>query len=232
MGDLHNPPGTISSMTSPSAPSTRTVDRALNLLAIVTEHPPLSLADAARETGLATSTALRLLRSLEAAGLVARDDDGRFRPGSRLLQLGARAFSREPLIALAQVPMEQVVELTGESVYLSIPGPAGTAMYIRIEEGTHSVRHTNWVGRSVPLEGTAVGQVLRGEIPAEQFALVQDTVESDVTALSAPVTVHGTVVGALSTLVPTYRCTDELAERCGQALVEATQSLAGSLSGE
>lgn len=219
-------------MTSPSAPSTRTVDRALNLLAIVTEHPPLSLADAARETGLATSTALRLLRSLEAAGLVVRDDDGRFRPGSRLIQLGARAFSREPLIALAQVPMEQVVERTGESVYLSMPGPAETAVYVKIVEGTHSVRHTNWVGRSVPWEGTAVGQVLRGELAAGEYAQIQDTVEQDVTALSAPVTVHGTVLGALSTLVPTYRCTEELAGRCGQALLEATQSLARSLSGE
>lgn len=219
-------------MTSPSAPSTRTVDRALNLLAIVTEHPPLSLADAARGTGLATSTALRLLRSLEAAGLVVRDDDGRFRPGSRLIQLGARAFSREPLIALAQVPMEQVVERTGESVYLSMPGPAETAVYVKIVEGTHSVRHTNWVGRSVPWEGTAVGQVLRGELAADEYAQIQDTVEQDVTALSAPVTVHGTVLGALSTLVPTYRCTEELAGRCGQALLEATQSLACSLSGE
>lgn len=219
-------------MTSPSAPSTRTVDRALNLLAIVTEHPPLSLADAARETGLATSTALRLLRSLETAGLVVRDDDGRFRPGSRLLQLGARAFSREPLTALAQVPMEQVVERTGESVYLSMPGPAETAVYVKIVEGTHSVRHTNWVGRSVPWEGTAVGQVLRGELAAGEYAQIQDTVEQDVTALSAPVTVHGTVLGALSTLVPTYRCTEELAGRCGQALLEATQSLARSLSGE
>lgn len=219
-------------MTSPSAPSTRTVDRALNLLAIVTEHPPLSLADAARETGLATSTALRLLRSLEAAGLVVRDDGGLFRPGSRLIQLGARAFSREPLIALAQVPMEQVVERTGESVYLSMPGPAETAVYVKIVEGTHSVRHTNWVGRSVPWEGTAVGQVLRGELAAGEYAQIQDTVEQDVTALSAPVTVHGTVLGALSTLVPTYRCTQELAGRCGQALLEATQSLARSLSGE
>ncbi len=212
--------------------STRTVDRAMDLLAAVTDQPPVSLAEAARATELPASTALRLLRSLEGSGLVARDDDGRFRPGPRLIQLGARAFSREPLVALAHAPMQGVVEATGESVYLSTPGPADTAVYIKIVEGTHSVRHTNWVGRSVPLAGTAVGQVLRGEVPAGEYALIQDTVERDVTALSAPVTVHGTVVGALSTLVPTYRCTEELARRCGAALVEATGVLARGLSGE
>lgn len=204
----------------------------MSLLTLVAEDPGQSLTELARRAELASATALRLLRSLETAALVARDDDGRFRPGSRLIQLGARAFSRDPLIGSAQAPMDQVVEATGESVYLAVPGPGGTAMYIRIVEGTHSVRHTNWVGRSVPLEGTAVGQALRGEVAAGEWAQLKDTVEQDVTALSAPVLVHGAVVGALSTLVPTYRCTDELAALCGRALVEATAVLARALGGE
>ena len=214
----------------PSA-STRTVDRALDLLAAVTERSALTLSDAARQTDLAPSTALRLLRSLEGAGLVTRDDDGRYRPGAQLIRLGARAFTREPLVELSGEPMRALAEKTGESVYLAIAGPADTAVYIAIVEGTHSVRHTNWVGRTVALEGTAVGAVLRGEVEAESVAMIKDTVERDVTALSAPVTVQGSPVGALSTLVPTYRCTDELAEACRQALVEATTQIADALSG-
>lgn len=214
----------------PSA-STRTVDRALDLLAAVTERSALTLSDAARQTDLAPSTALRLLRSLEGAGLVTRDDDGRYRPGAQLIRLGARAFTREPLVELSGEPMRALAEKTGESVYLAIAGPAGTAVYIAIVEGTHSVRHTNWVGRTVPLDGTAVGAVLRGEVEADSVAMIKDTVERDVTALSAPITVQGSPVGALSTLVPTYRCTDELAESCRQALVEATAQIADALSG-
>ncbi|MCT2007008.1 IclR family transcriptional regulator [Micrococcus lylae] len=214
----------------PSA-STRTVDRALDLLAAVTERSALTLSDAARQTDLAPSTALRLLRSLEGAGLVTRDDDGRYRPGAQLIRLGARAFTREPLVELSGEPMRALAEKTGESVYLAIAGPADTAVYIAIVEGTHSVRHTNWVGRTVPLDGTAVGAVLRGEVEADSVAMIKDTVERDVTALSAPITVQGSPVGALSTLVPTYRCTDELAESCRQALVEATAQIADALSG-
>lgn len=214
----------------PSA-STRAVDRALDLLAAVTERSALTLSDAARQTDLAPSTALRLLRSLEGAGLVTRDEDSRYRPGAQLIRLGARAFTREPLVALSREPMRALAEKTGESVYLAIPGAAETAVYIAIVEGTHSVRHTNWVGRTVALEGTAVGAVLRGEVEAESVAMIKDTVERDVTALSAPVTVQGSPVGALSTLVPTYRCTDELAEACRQALVEATTQIADALSG-
>ena len=66
-------------MTTTPTASTRTVDRALDLLAAVTEQPRLSLTEAARATELPASTALRLLRSLEGSGFVARDDDGAYR---------------------------------------------------------------------------------------------------------------------------------------------------------
>ena len=213
-------------MTTTPTASTRTVDRALDLLAAVTEQPRLSLTEAARATELPASTALRLLRSLEGSGFVARDDDGAYRPGVRLIQLGARAFSRDSLVQLARGPMDHVVAATGESVYLSVTTPPDSAVYLAIVEGTHSVRHTNWVGRTVPLAGTAVGDALRGSVAAGDYTLRTRSVEKDVTSLSAPISVAGTVVGALSTLVPAYRCTDELADRCGAALVAATGELA------
>ncbi|MDY6055988.1 IclR family transcriptional regulator [Micrococcus sp.] len=219
-------------MPATSAPaSTRTVDRALELLAAVTDHAPVTLTDAARTVDLPASTALRLLRSLELSGLVARDEAGLYRPGPRLIQLGARAFTREPLVRLAHDPMEEVVRRTGESVYLAVQADAETAVYLAIVEGTHSVRHTSWVGRTVPLEGTAVGRALRGQAPAGGHVLVADTVEPDVTALSAPVMAGGVAAGALSTLVPAYRCTEELAQRCAAALVDATAQMSQALGG-
>ncbi|MGC5049441.1 IclR family transcriptional regulator [Micrococcus porci] len=217
--------------TTPPA-STRTVDRALALLAAVVAQPRLSLAEAARATDLPASTALRLLRSLEAAGFVDRQEEGEYRPGARLIQLGAQAFSREPLVRLARAPMDSVAESTGESVYLSLRNGAQEAVYIAIVEGTHSVRHASWVGRTVPLEGTAVGEVYRGEVPPGGYTHGGHSVEQDVTALSSPVIVGGRVVAALSALVPDYRCTAEHAERCGRALADATTRLARALGEE
>ena len=98
-------------------PSTRTVERALALLASVCERGGANLADSARDCDLAPSTALRLLRTLEAAGFVSRDDErGTYRPGARLIQLGAQALSNESLIDLATPTMERLVADTGESV--------------------------------------------------------------------------------------------------------------------
>lgn len=212
-----------------SEPSTRTVDRAMALVAAVCDGDGVSIAAAAREAELHRSTALRLMRSLESTGFLIRDQHGDFRPGPRLIQLGAKAFSRESLIALSARPMTQVVDETGESVYLSIPGHGKSAVYVAIHEGTYSVRHTNWVGRAVPLEGSAVGLVFAGDVPPAGYVVLQNTIEEDVTAIVAPIRVGPRVVGAMSTLVPTYRLDQDKQEACGESLVRATAEVAEKL---
>ena len=132
---------------------TRTVERALALLGTVCTSNSPSLIECARATALPASTALRLLRTLEAAGFVARGEDGLYRAGPNLIQLGARALAQEPVVEACRPAMARLVEATGESAYLSVPGPGSTALYVAMVEGTHSIRHTSWVGRTGPLAG-------------------------------------------------------------------------------
>lgn len=212
-----------------SESTTRTVQRAMTLLASVCDRGTTNLADAARDANLPPSTALRLIRTLESSGFVAQNPDRGYRPGPRMIQLGAKAFTREMLVWLSREPMERVVDATGESVYLSVPGHQESAVYVSIVEGTYSVRHSNWVGRTVPLRGSAAGAVLRGEAPAAGYVVLENTIESDVTAISAPINAGDRVVAAMSTLVPTYRLDEDKRERCGQALVAATTTVGEAL---
>ncbi len=212
-------------------PSTRTVQRALTLLASVCDRGSTTLAEVAREADLPPSTALRLMRTLETAAFLSRGDNNTYQPGPRLIQLGAKAFSREMLVPLSREPMQMVVAATGESVYLSVPGADDTALYISIVEGTFSVRHTNWVGRTVPLEGSAAGMVLRAETPESGYVVLENTVEEDVTAISAPISAAGKVVAAMSTLVPTYRLDQQKRTACGHALVRAAGTVSAALGG-
>jgi IclR family transcriptional regulator, acetate operon repressor len=211
-------------------PSTRTVERALALLATICDRGGANLADSARECDLAPSTALRLLRTLETSGFVTKEEFGTYRPGSRIIQLGAQALSNESLVDLARPVMEKLVEETGESVYLSVEGHRATALYISIVEGTHSVRHTSWVGRTVPLDRSAAGRALRGRIPAEGYVVVERGVEADVTAIACPVYSQSRTVAALSLVIPSYRLTAEEATECGQMLASAAANLSAQLS--
>ena len=211
-------------------PSTRTVERALALLAAICDRGAANLADSARDCGLAPSTALRLLRTLESTGFVSKAELGTYRPGSRLIQLGAQALSNESLVDLAKPVMEKLVAEVGESAYLSVEGHAGTALYISIVEGTHSVRHASWVGRTVPLDISAAGHVLRGRVPDEGYVIVERGVEADVTAIACPVYSEARIVAALSLVIPSYRLTKQEAVQYGRTLVSAAATLSDGLS--
>jgi IclR family acetate operon transcriptional repressor len=185
--------------------STRAVERALALLSEVCAREAVTLTECARETALPASTALRLLRTLESVGFVSRDDQGSFRAGPRMIQLGATAIGRNELARLAQPALDRIGSATRESAYLSIRGVDDTAVYIAQVEGSHAVRHRSWIGRAVPMDGLAVGQVLRDQVPPEGYVAGPDRIEPDVTAIVAPVRYRGGIAGALSVLGPTYR---------------------------
>lgn len=208
-----------------AAVGTRTVERALALLGVVTEGPT-SLSECARLTSLPASTALRLLRTLEAAGFASRDASGDFAAGPRMVQLGATALGSHELVRVAKPALERIVEATGESTYLSVRGVGDTALYLDLAEGTHAVRHTSWVGRSIPMTGLAVGRALTGDVPeAYGYVAERDLGEPDVTAIVAPIRSRAGVIGALSVLGPSYRIDDETMHRYGRAVAEESSRL-------
>jgi IclR family acetate operon transcriptional repressor len=196
--------------------STRTVERALSLLFEVCTRGSVTLTECARETSLPASTALRLLRTLETKGFVSRDGAGSFRAGPVMTSLGATALGRNELARLAAPALDRIGAQTNESAYLSVRGVNDTAIYISVVEGTHAVRHTSWIGRTVPMQGLAVGRVLSGDVPEVGYVAGRDLIEPDVTAIVAPVRYPGGIAGALSVLGPTYRIDDQTMHAYGR----------------
>jgi urocanate hydratase len=216
-------------VTALSTGSTRTVERALDLLTAVCAEAPLSLTECARRVNLPASTALRLLRTLEAAGFVARDAQGAFRPGARIIQFGASALGRQSLVELAQPSLARIVERTGESTYLVVRGPKNTALYLAMAEGTHAVRHTSWVGRAIELADLAVGAALDGNVPNSGYITQRDRIEPDITAIAAPVHRPGGIVAALNLLGPTYRIDEATAHTYGRIVAAEAAAISALL---
>ena len=148
----------LSPASPPAAGHNRTVERALDLLALVCEGGAPSLSECARRSQLPASTALRLLRTLEVRGFVHRDADGTFNPGIRVLQVGALALGRESLVRLGTPGLRRIVESTGESAYLSMRGTGD--VHGGVAEGTRAVRHISRVP-SATATYTAVSPVPR-----------------------------------------------------------------------
>jgi DNA-binding IclR family transcriptional regulator len=218
----------------PSAPpaaatSTRAVERALELLeAVARSSGGERLSDLARATCVPTSTALRLLRTLEGARFVRRDELGAYHAGSGLLALGA-AIDDLPLVQAAQPHLRALVEATGETANLGVPDEAGDALYLTQAPSPHAIRYASWRGRRLPRRLTAIGLALCGDVGPEGHVLRRDAVEAGVTAVAAPVRgPSGAIVAALSVTGPTFRLDDTAAMAAAAAVVRE----AGALSSE
>ena len=211
--------------------STRTVERALALLSEVCSGEAVSLTDVRPAHRPAASTALRLLRTLEAAGFVSRDDERHLPCRAAMIQLGATAVGRHELARLA-APRARPDRRrrTSESAYLSIRGVDETAVYIAAVEGTHAVRHSE-LGRAGRADGgLAVGQVLSGRRRRRVgYVAGRDRLEPDVTAIVAPVRYPGGIAGALSVLGPTYRIDRDHHARYGRIVADEAAGLSDQL---
>lgn len=212
--------------------STRTVERALELLAVVAEQGEVSLTECARRTDLAPSTALRLLRTLESTGFALRGEDGAFRPGHRLVGIGARALSHDSLAAFAQPSLGELARATGESSYLCVGTPDHGVLYIAQAEGSHTIRHVSWVGHRFPQDGSAVGLALRDATPPEGFIATVSIVEPEVMAVAAPVRAATGIVAALSVVGPVYRLDQPRVAELGALLAAEAERVTALLSGE
>lgn len=210
------------------AGSTRTVDRAFDLLAAVTESPRggASLSELARATELSPATASRLLATLLKRGLVRRDEQGVYRPGLGLMQMAAVVLRGEPLYELAGAHLIVLADATGETANLGVAVDHDRALYLRQIAGDQRVQTTAWTGRTIPRAGTAMGAALAGEVGSDGYAVSRGALEPDITSIAAPVRdYHHEVVAALSILAPSYRTDDQDAERYGALLVEHARVL-------
>ncbi len=194
-------------MTQAPIHTPRATDRGLRIVTVVADHADgLALADLARAVELSASTALRQLRSLQAAGFAVRRADGRWVPGPELLRIARTLAVTASVAMLARAELTALSDELGESAYLAEVRDEHTAVYVAMAAGTHAVRHVSWLGHTVPRLGTAVGQALEGRVDHDGVAVRADAVEPGVTAVSAPILDDsGHVVAAISVVGPSFR---------------------------
>lgn len=214
--------------------STRAVDRALSLLVEVTTGEGLGLVELARRTDLSPATALRLLRTLEAADFITRDENGAYSGAGRLVEIAVNFMGRNPLYRAADAHLERLRDDLGESAFLGVAGPGDTVLYARLAECDRTIHYQAWLGKTVPLYGSAIGTALRGEVdPKKGYVVVRRTDEDEVTAIAAPVRWgDAAIAGAISVVGPTYRIPDDRTEVIGRGVAEHARALSRELAGE
>lgn len=212
--------------------SVRAVERALQVLGCFSDgRAKVTLSEAARLTGLPISTVSRLLATLESGGFLRRSGST-YACGTRLIQIGLNALQNLSAYEVAEAHLTRLTEMTGESSYLGVPGDDGYVVYVRQSLSSKSIRHSAWLGRTVPVKGTAIGAAITGNVGKFGFTATRQTLEPDVTAIAAPIHgSEGSIVAAVNLTGPTYRIADDDVHRFGIAVVVAARAISEEIGG-
>ncbi|TPM21626.1 HTH-type transcriptional regulator BhcR [Mesorhizobium sp. B2-3-5] len=156
------------------ANSVQSLDRALRILAIVAEGSGLSLSEISARSGLAASTAYRMLTTLENHGMVEFDtSDQLWSIGVETYRMGAAFLRRRKLVDRARIVMQELMENTGETANLGVAEDDCVVFVSQVEThqairaffrpGTRSPFHASGIGKAVlaHLEPERVGTILR-----------------------------------------------------------------------
>jgi IclR family acetate operon transcriptional repressor len=181
------------------------VARALTLLdQLAGSETGLGVNELARRIGVNPSTASRLLSTLESAGMVQRDGQGPYRLGLQLVTLADRVLSRLDLQALARPVLIELMQGTGETATLSVPGER-EAITVDSIPSRSSVISMARLGRPSIAHATAVGKVMLafggGALPpVRDLVALTDRTITDPGALALEVAAvrergYGTVFG-------------------------------------
>ncbi|MGE5320509.1 MAG: IclR family transcriptional regulator [Hyphomicrobiaceae bacterium] len=146
------------------ASSIQVLDRAMALVGVLSRAPgPVSLTRLAAQAGLHTASAHRILGALMAHGLVEKTGAGEYDLGVRWLEVGNRLRARLNIRQVALPFMQQLAELTGETVNL-IVRRGDEAVYVeRVSGGQTLIQVVQVVGAHAPLHVTAVGKIFLAE---------------------------------------------------------------------
>jgi len=220
------------------------LDKAVTVLRAVAEEP-CGLAELCARTGLPRATAHRLAVGLEVHRLLRRGNDGRWRPGPALGELGNGAL--DPLLEAASAVLPRLRDITGESVQL-YRRDGMQRICVASAEPPSGLRDTVPVGARLPMTAGSGAKVLAAWAdPATQRTVLAEAVfservlvevrrrgwaqslaerESGVASVSAPVRdAAGSVIAAVSVSGPVERIGRRPGGRWAADLLAAAEAL-------
>ena len=175
-------------------PSTRRIgaaERAFAVLDTLADAGELGTNEIARRTGMTPSTVSRQLGTLAASGLVERvAASGRYRLGLRIVHLANALLARLDVREVARPHLVALVEATGETATLSVPGDED-AITVDFVPGSHQVQPVSRLGRPSIAHATSAGKVMLAfsgrELPEGPLRAYTPATITDLQALAAEI---------------------------------------------
>lgn len=159
---------TVEESREPRYPLT-SVDNALKLILIVRDRRVLRLSEAARELGIAGSTAHRLLAMLRHRGFVRQDPATKiYVPGPELVGASNAPWAELDLERRARPALEELVADVAETAHLCVLEGRETLFHTGIES-SRLLRTGSRVGLHLPAHCTSGGKAMLAQLSDEEL---------------------------------------------------------------
>lgn len=153
-----------SEATEKSSGTVQALDRALTLLTQLAREDEARLTDLAASTGIAPSTAHRILMTLEQHGIVAFDEATQnWSVGVEAFRIGSSFIRRVRIADVGRTIMRELMERTGETANLAIADDDQVVFIAQVE--THAaIRAFFRPGTRGPMHASGIGKALLSEM--------------------------------------------------------------------
>ena len=151
----------------------QSVDRALSILEFFSlERTESGVSDIARALNLNKSTAFGLLSTLERRGYLEQNpENGRYRLGLKLLEMGNVKLASFDLARAAHPILRNLVDRLGETAHLAVYDH-GEVVYVDKVEADNMLKISSFIGKRNPSHCTGVGKCLLAFQSEEEVARV------------------------------------------------------------
>ena len=145
------------------------VERALSILEVIAQRPDgVRNSELSRRLGIPKSSASYILRVLERRGYLVRDkENGEYRLGLKLLNLGHSVQVGQDIRTMALPVMRHLTHRTGLTSHLAIL-ERGEAVYVEKVDAPGFIKMDTWVGRRMQVNTTSVGKAQVAYLPTDE----------------------------------------------------------------
>lgn len=151
--------------------SIQVLDRAFLLIDILSNcHEKLSLAELSCRSGIAKSTAFRILRSLRSLGYVEQNSYGQYYLTFKICGISRRVLDKTDIISIAQPHLKRLCASVRQTINLVVREGTDTVYVARQEDASAPFHMTSVIGTRRPLHVSAVGKCILAGMSDEQVS--------------------------------------------------------------
>ena len=148
--------------------SVQSLDRGLKILSVVAAGDGLSLSEVATRSGIAASTAYRMLTTLAAHGMVEFDSaDQLWSIGVEAYRIGSAFLRRRNLVDRAREVMQDLMQTTGETANLGV-AEEDCVVFVSQVETHQAIRAFFRPGTRSPFHASGIGKAILAYLPADR----------------------------------------------------------------